>query len=538
MATPVMLRLSVRRATAADCSDIVALNCALARETEAGLELDPERVAAGVGACLRSSATPLSPRFWVAIEEETASVIGCIGVSPEWSDWWNCCYWWIMSVFVDARFRRRGVASLLLEQLLADSAIEDVQTVNLRVERCNVGAQAFYAARGFAVDDSHVVMSRGRRPDGGAVGAQATRTLSCPPRVVAQYHHGGFSDASFAAAVAWTPRPSDVVIATAPKSGTTLLQWTCHLIRVGVSEGAAALKARTRGFAFDDIYQMAVWLQMAHDLGIDINADAADGGYEQHCGDVAAPLYPRLFKSHQRLRATDPRCKRIVTLRAPAAVARSWWRFLRSHDVPPLRKYSCVSDFLHDSDFFADGMRFGATLEEYYIEYANALEDRSVLVLCFEDLVAPGGVAAHVPLLARFMELNVDGDDEKVEEEARCDLAEVAEVIGELTSKRVMLEPGLASKFDESWAYARLTEVGRNPDPSAFTPVQRVVLGSSSDAPTDTPNELDESAHSFLKERWAGTVAKQTGAADYPELVERCRSALRARFPRIHPYQH
>jgi hypothetical protein len=45
-----------------------------------------------------------------------------------------------------------------------------VQTVNLRVERENEGAQKFYASVGFAVDDSHLVMSRGRKPDGGAIG--------------------------------------------------------------------------------------------------------------------------------------------------------------------------------------------------------------------------------------------------------------------------------------------------------------------------------------------------------------------------------
>ena len=94
-------------------------------------------------------------------------------MSPEWSDWWNTSYWWVISIFVMVDHRRRGVASDMLAALLAAAEAEEVQTVNLRVETENTGAQAFYAAAGFAVDGSHVVMSRGRKPDGGAVGCGA-----------------------------------------------------------------------------------------------------------------------------------------------------------------------------------------------------------------------------------------------------------------------------------------------------------------------------------------------------------------------------
>jgi len=163
----------VRRGVAEDLEAIVQLQLDLARETENGLELDRARVAAGVGAGLAGGAGALSPRYWVAVSASSGTVVGCVGVSPEWSDWWNCAYWWIISIFVGAGHRRHGVASELLRVLLAASEEEGVQTVNLRVEAENDGARAFYAAVGFATDTSHVVMSRGRKPDGAVVGASS-----------------------------------------------------------------------------------------------------------------------------------------------------------------------------------------------------------------------------------------------------------------------------------------------------------------------------------------------------------------------------
>ena len=71
---------------------------------------------------------------------DDSSVVGCVGVSPEWSDWWNCQYWWIISIFVDSAHRRRGVGSAMIRRVLASASERDVQTVNLRVEASNASA--------------------------------------------------------------------------------------------------------------------------------------------------------------------------------------------------------------------------------------------------------------------------------------------------------------------------------------------------------------------------------------------------------------
>ncbi len=165
---------SVRQGAVTDLDQLVALTLALAAETEDGLRLDTLRLAAGVRRGLEAGeGADLSPRYWVA--EQSGRLVGFIGISPEWSDWWATTYWWVISVFVECRCRRRGVATQLFASMQADADDANVQTVNLRVECGNAGAQKFYKSIGFAVDPSHLVMSKGRKPDGRAVGGETDK---------------------------------------------------------------------------------------------------------------------------------------------------------------------------------------------------------------------------------------------------------------------------------------------------------------------------------------------------------------------------
>ncbi|CAE7422796.1 SULT1C4, partial [Symbiodinium sp. CCMP2456] len=183
---------------------------------------------------------------------------------------------------------------------------------------------------------------------------------------------------SHARAAAFVPDPSDVFIATVPKSGTTLLQMLCHAIR-------------TQGLHtdFEDIYQVAPWDQMAWDLGQSLEAE-----------QVARP---RLFKSHLRLASLNRGAKYICSIREPEAVVRSWWRFLRQKDVPAVRCYTSISEFVYDKDYFAEGMRFGASLWDYYVEYAKCLDLPQLLVVCFEDL--DSNLEGELPRLVEFLGL-------------------------------------------------------------------------------------------------------------------------------------
>ena len=162
--------VSVRAATPDDLGAIVAMTNAMATETE-GVTLPPGAVDRGVRLAL-TGATGLRPRYWVSCEPD-GRPIGLVGVSPEWSDWWGCEYWWIIAVYVKKSKREKGIAQGLLRAVLAEAEARGVQTVNLRVEKDNAAAQGLYRTCGFAVDASHLVMAYGRTPSGVTVGAAA-----------------------------------------------------------------------------------------------------------------------------------------------------------------------------------------------------------------------------------------------------------------------------------------------------------------------------------------------------------------------------
>lgn len=115
----------------------------MALETERK-ELFPAVVRAGVRHLLRNP----DSGFYV-IAEAGAQVAGSLMITTEWSDWRNGNFWWIQSVYVRPRFRRRGVYKRLyryVQDLAADNRA--VCGFRLYVERENRRAQAAYRAVG------------------------------------------------------------------------------------------------------------------------------------------------------------------------------------------------------------------------------------------------------------------------------------------------------------------------------------------------------------------------------------------------------
>ncbi|MBI1827766.1 MAG: GNAT family N-acetyltransferase [Planctomycetes bacterium] len=137
------MSITIREATPADFETIVRFNLALSRESE-GWELNPARVTEGVRAAL---ADPMKARYFLA--EIDGVVAGQTMVTTEWSDWRNGYFWWIQSVYVDAKFRRRGVYSAL-HQYIRDEARKhsDVGGLRLYVYHTNDPAMATYKKLG------------------------------------------------------------------------------------------------------------------------------------------------------------------------------------------------------------------------------------------------------------------------------------------------------------------------------------------------------------------------------------------------------
>jgi GNAT superfamily N-acetyltransferase len=135
----------VRDATIADAGTIVDFNLRLARDS--GDEVpDEPTLRRGV---VRALARVDLCRYVLA--EVDGEVAGQAMVTYEWSDWRDGTLWWLQSVFVRPRFRRRGVFRALYEHLrglaLADP---DARGLRLYALTANERALAAYLACGMA----------------------------------------------------------------------------------------------------------------------------------------------------------------------------------------------------------------------------------------------------------------------------------------------------------------------------------------------------------------------------------------------------
>jgi GNAT superfamily N-acetyltransferase len=137
------MEIEIRRAILADSGVIAEFNRAMARETE-GLELDAERVSAGVQAVLND---PAKGAYWVAVHD--GELAGQLLLTYEWSDWRNGVFWWVQSVYVRPDARRRGVFGRLYQHVREQAAADpSVCGIRLYVEEHNRLAQDTYLRQG------------------------------------------------------------------------------------------------------------------------------------------------------------------------------------------------------------------------------------------------------------------------------------------------------------------------------------------------------------------------------------------------------
>jgi len=114
---------------------------------------------------------------------------------------------------------------------------------------------------------------------------------------------------SYTAGLAFTPRPTDVVIAPYAKCGTTWLQQMAHSLRTGGD------------LDFDDISRVVPWIETAGDLGLDL--DAPQRGE------------PRLYKSHLAWDDVPKGACYVVAARDPRDAVVSVYRFFEGWFFEP-----------------------------------------------------------------------------------------------------------------------------------------------------------------------------------------------------------
>jgi GNAT superfamily N-acetyltransferase len=153
--------LRIRKATPADVALLAEWAQAMAWETE-HKQLDPATLRAGIAAGIQN---PHKARYFLAMQDaavaghETIGIpVGTLMLTHEWSDWRNCDWWWIQSVYVPPAQRRQGVFAGLyrhVEQLAR--ATPGVIGLRLYVEKQNAIAQHTYAALGM-VDAGYALL--------------------------------------------------------------------------------------------------------------------------------------------------------------------------------------------------------------------------------------------------------------------------------------------------------------------------------------------------------------------------------------------
>ncbi len=131
----------IRQATQDDRDVLVHFQIAMAQESE-----DKGLDATVLGHGIQHLFDHPDEGFYL-VAEIAGSTAGALMVTYEWSDWRNGRFWWIQSVYVDAKFRRRGIYSAL-HQWVRRAAMADTDACGIRlyVERENHSAQATYHA--------------------------------------------------------------------------------------------------------------------------------------------------------------------------------------------------------------------------------------------------------------------------------------------------------------------------------------------------------------------------------------------------------
>lgn len=148
---------------------IADFNQAMARETENKV-LDRPTLLAGVQAVFDNADLGFYLVARDTRSDSDGSVIGCLLITTEWSDWRNGLFWWIQSVYVDPAYRGKGVFSALYAHVRQTARSRpDVCGLRLYVEKENERAHRTYLRLGM-IETDYRLLEEEFRP-GGTSGA-------------------------------------------------------------------------------------------------------------------------------------------------------------------------------------------------------------------------------------------------------------------------------------------------------------------------------------------------------------------------------
>ncbi|KAA8499933.1 Sulfotransferase 1C3 [Porphyridium purpureum] len=319
-------------------------------------------------------------------------------------------------------------------------------------------------------------------------------------------------------AIEYVAMATDVIIASSPKTGTTLVQQIANGIRTECD--------MTLFDQLEEIGDQVPWVDLAHDLDRDFEGP-----------QVAEP---RLFKSHLWWHSVPKGGKYIYVVRDPLDTAVSFFHFLHGWMFEPgeLTLHEFVTDFWLVRDSSQMGPGSPASYMHHLVSYYAVRQQGNVLWLFYEDLIEDK--EAQVRRMYRFL-----GRDEPSADQ----MARVLDFSSFAFMKRH------ESKFDEKLVRAKSTQLPLSSAPAASdridgTPSSRqeqqgtrqqartapsgAVLSPSSPAPVKSTlpvqskvregrrgsgtRELEPSTIAMIERYWTKEVYPTTGCLTYEDL--------------------
>jgi hypothetical protein len=262
--------------------------------------------------------------------------------------------------------------------------------------------------------------------------------------------------------LAYRPGPTDVFISPFAKCGTTWMQQIVHGLR-------------TRGsMDFPEITAVVPWLELAHDMGMDVNAPQAAS--------------PRAFKSHLDWEAIPKGGRYIVVFRDPVDAMVSMYRFF-------------------DGWFLEAGSVPLETFAEYYLSReggssywghaASWFRQRArpdVLLFCYEDMKRD--LPAVVGRVAGFIGAGTDAETRAL----------AAEQAGFAFMKRH------ADQFDDHLIRQTRDAACGLPPGGSSTKVDQGEAGRGT-------LQVTQAIRDRFAARWRETMEAEFGLASYGDLV-------------------
>lgn len=143
-------KIEITIGTTADIETIAQFQINMAMESE-GYKLNHEQIVRGVSAVMSDAN---KGTYFVARVDGIA--VGSLLLTREWSDWNNCWYWWVQSVYVMPQYRGKGIYKAMYAHVKDMAREHGVSQVRLYVDKGNTRAQEVYKKLG--MDECHYLM--------------------------------------------------------------------------------------------------------------------------------------------------------------------------------------------------------------------------------------------------------------------------------------------------------------------------------------------------------------------------------------------